>query len=87
MHPQLAYSPGLVVCEHHMLDAMREIQAAEDAGRACHAYGGGATAILSMSPAATKWATCDFCPYCDLVVVIATRDQIPPEDLPPIAKE
>ena len=82
----LVYSPGLVFCEERLLEAMREIQAAEDAGRPRHADGGGVTAILPMSPAGTKWASCDFCADCDLVV-IAKRDQIPSEQLPPIAKE
>ena len=64
---------------------MRELQAELDAGRAAERTAGPVTVIVPMVPEGTKWAACDFCPDC-VLVVLSEDDVIPPADVPAIAK-
>jgi hypothetical protein len=86
MVDRIIHSRGIVVCEERYLTAMREIQAAEDAGRAGHADGGRCAHILPMTPMhEEKFARVKYCEACKLIIV-ARSDQIPSEEIPAVAK-
>jgi hypothetical protein len=81
----MLYTRGIVVCEERNLEAMHEMQMAEDAGKTAHVHGGHLEPIISMHPIQTKFAYCDFCSKCRLIV-LAASDIVPLDLVPPIAK-
>ena len=85
MVDRIIHSSGIVVCEEQYLTAMRELQAEQDAKRSAHRHGGHCVPILPMWPEEQKYARVKYCELCELIVV-AKSDQIPPDEIPPIAK-
>jgi hypothetical protein len=86
MVDRIVHSSGIVVCEEQYLTAMRELQAEEDAGRGpAHRHLGHTEHVLPMWPSEQKYARAKYCSNCKLIVV-AQSDQIPPEEIPAIAK-
>jgi hypothetical protein len=85
MVDRIIHSGGIVVCELRYLTAMRELQAEADAGRPAYRHAGDCVSILPMSPEGQKLAKVKYCESCELIVV-AKSDQIPPNEVPEIAK-
>ena len=85
MVDRIIHSGGIVVCEEQYLTSMRELQAERDVGRSAERHGGHVVPILPMWPKEQKYARVRYCERCELIVV-AKSDQIPPEEIPAIAK-
>jgi hypothetical protein len=83
---RLIHTSGIVVCEERYLVAMKELQAEADAGRRAHRDAGPVAAIVSMKPyEEQKYAYCDYCGTCHLIIVSAD-DVIPSDQIPRTAK-
>lgn len=85
MLDRIIHSSGVVVCEPAYLERMWEIQRAENKGLPGHADLGYVVPIISMSPEEQKYARCNYCERCTLVVISAD-DVIPRDQVPDVAR-
>jgi hypothetical protein len=86
MSKRTVHSRGIVVCGAQYLEAMRQLQAEHDAGRPAERNAGFVDHVISMEPMdEEKYARCEYCSDCHLVIV-ARDDVIPSNEIPEIAK-